>query len=503
MSWKGDLIKAGIYSDGKDINIWRGDLTVYGDIVYTGGVSIAGDVSFTGKFAMGTQGSGIAITSSAPHLMQVHTLPVVDLDDYTSSFGIRSRYEVSTNQTNIVTLEAIDGRFRPKANLGQGNFVGVHGHVEGDGTFTFAGTADSIMCAGHFTVELDTSVTLTSGRVMGVGIDSAVNGSLDVSNATYTGLRIWTGSGREPWTYGITIAGCVTGIDIVEACTAAINVSVIQTASGGLDVTNVLGHGTWSTPLVYGVMDGHTIFRSVSITASTDSYIMGDVFKFLSTATSTGTVVGHYNYVTLAHNTAATYNYYGRLVISTDAVITAAECMLLTVDVSSGVTLGTTGHLSGLHVAMTVASDATDIATGVETVGVYVQTSGIAKDVTGGTIGIKVEHGGGSNYLDYGLQFSNCFESATAIIHMQLTQGNHATGMLFEVDNGHTLASAFTFKDNADGAVTYFADFSATAGNENTAYEKDANAATSIEGKIMIKDSDGDKGYVNVYATAN
>ena len=75
--------------------------------------------------------------------------------------------------------------------------------------------------------------------------------------------------------------------------------------------------------------------------------------------------------------------------------------------------------------------------------------------------------------------------------------------MLFEVDNGHTLASAFTFKDNADGAVTYFADFSATAGNENTAYEKDANAATSIEGKIMIKDSDGDKGYVNVYATAN
>ena len=276
----------------------------------------------------------------------------------------------------------------------------------------------------------------------------------------------------------------------------------VQTVSGGLDVSAVFQHGTWSTPLVYGAMDGHTIFRSVSITASSDSYIMGDVFKLTTTATSTGTMVGYYNYITLAHTTANTYGYYGRLKISADATITNAECMLLTVDVNSGVTLGTTGHLSGLHVAMTVDAAATDIATAIETIGVYVQTSGIAKDVTGNKIGIKVEHGGGSNYLDYGLYFSNCFHNATAVIGMQLTQGNVASGIVFEVDNGHTLSSALTFVDNADGAITYFADFSGTDGSTGNVIEKDATAKSSQnQGWIIVRDSDGNKGYVNVWAS--
>lgn len=416
----------------------------------------------TGVVAAGKQLQGLQIKS---------TFNGSGDDGSITGAEIKARH-TTDNTATVVQLRGLVGNADTK-NATTTTAYGVEGSID-------VGAGGTITTSACFHGNLNNSGTVTTSY-------GAYLEGVSGYNLTYGVYVIYA-------TTGIYIGASTTGINVGGTCTSAINVSAVQTDSGGLDETCVFKHGTWDTPLAYGVMDGHTVFKSVSITASSDSYIMGDLFKLTTTASSAGTLVGHYNYITVAHTTASTYCYYGRLVMSTDATITNAECMLLTVNVNSGVTLGTTGHLSGLHVAMTIDAAATDIATAVETVGVYVQTSGIAKDVTGSTVGIKVEKGGGGNYLDYGLQFSNQFENCTAVEHFQLTQGNAAIAMLIET-GGHTCTSAITLS----GKVLYCFDFDNADdgyGFDKTTTEKNGN----VVGHMIVKDQDGSKAVINVYA---
>ena len=73
------------------------------------------------------------------------------------------------------------------------------------------------------------------------------------------------------------------------------------------------------------------------------------------------------------------------------------------------------------------------------------------------------------------------------------------TNLLFLSNYQGTVTTAI----KVSGTVSYMFDFTGTSGAENTCYEDDQHEATDIEGKIMIKDADGTKAYINVWRTAN
>jgi len=73
------------------------------------------------------------------------------------------------------------------------------------------------------------------------------------------------------------------------------------------------------------------------------------------------------------------------------------------------------------------------------------------------------------------------------------------TNLLFLSNYQGTVTSAIKIS----GTATYLFDLSGVTSAENTVYEDDGAAATTIAGKLMIKDSTGAKGYINVYSVAN
>lgn len=280
--------------------------TVYGTI--TTGISIAGvtgdAISITGSgfFKLGVFGTGIPVTSTANqmHTMEVHTKPAVVFDAWTSSFGIRSRYEITTAQTLSaelsITIHAIDGRLRIKDSLKTGIYAGVCGYVETSDTWTFDGSADSVIAAGLFTVEMDNTATLNTGRVIGVGIDSATAGDEDVSGVTYTGLRIWVGSSKEPWTYGITVDDCVTGISVtVDSAITTTGISITGTMYGA--TARAIKSGISVTAPAHG--DGyaaHDFTLSHTSGANTDAYsCLGAWINIVGPTVLSGSIVSAAN----------------------------------------------------------------------------------------------------------------------------------------------------------------------------------------------------------------
>lgn len=191
-----------------------------------------------GRVLLGTTSVGLPLATSE-HGLAVHCEPAAAFTAYTSSFGIRSRYHVSVAQTNIVTYEAVDARLRVKASMAGGVHAGVQGYIEISDSPTLT---TGMTQAGGFTVEAGAGTVLTSGYLYGVHIDSATADSVDVSNVSYTALRISTGtSSKEAWTYGIYIgdADAVTGLHIGTCTTAGIqcNAKIITGANDtGYDV---------------------------------------------------------------------------------------------------------------------------------------------------------------------------------------------------------------------------------------------------------------------------
>ena len=134
------------------------------------------------------------------------------------------------------------------------------------------------------------------------------------------------------------------------------------------------------------------------------------------------------------------------------------------------------GKISGITVEMNVGAGAT-VAQPIH--GIEVDMRDIRADVAGETIGIKVTMAGGSNYLDYGMQFSNCFNTATAVINFDLTQGNTACVMLVEA-GAHTITNLI----ETTGVVTNL--LALPAGGTAPVVAAATGAGVAAEGSIAI-----------------
>jgi len=231
-------------------------------------INLDGNTEVDGFFNMGTQGAGIAVTTANPYVMELHAKTASNLTagDSGLSCGIRCRYEVGYDQSNQISMIAVEGRLRPKKDLGDGCHAGVSGTIEASegAACVLGGTSTTQRNAGNFCVELGENVTCTSGWLTGVTIDSSTHSGVSMASCTYAGLRIKTSSGKEVWehgiylddasaTTGITLGTCTTGISIgdcvkgIEVGTFASPVTVQNsdwdTAGGAYTITKVMVSG--------------------------------------------------------------------------------------------------------------------------------------------------------------------------------------------------------------------------------------------------------------------
>ncbi len=213
----------------------------------TGATNYALDIQTTGHFRMGTDPDttdiGIPVTNNYPWNMEVYTEPGSALTAGSSGMtcGIRSRYLISVAQTNTISIYAIDARLRVKHAVAGGVHAAIQATIEAStATADWTGSSSTINAAGSFTLDFDELGSLAAGWLCGVSIDSAVHGSLSVASVTFCGLRISTGTSKEPWTYGIHLGDddAVTGIYIGNATTGIL---LDGTFTTGLQVTGTLG----------------------------------------------------------------------------------------------------------------------------------------------------------------------------------------------------------------------------------------------------------------------
>jgi len=263
---------------------------------------------------------------------------------------------------------------------------------------------------------------------------------------------------------------------------------VLSLSETGYDNAIVLQHGTDTTALAYGTQTDHLVMRSLNFTvAVTGKYVLGDVIKITTSAVSTGHIYARKTLVYVGHNTGAVRCNYNEIDITGTAVLNSnIETIKAEVDIEAGAITGT-GKITGVAVVMVALPAVTSIANHIY--GIEVDMRNVRVDTTPGeVVGIKVTMAGGAsppgqNYLDYGLQFSNCFNTATAVINFDLTQGNTAGVLLVE-------SGAFTITNFIEitGTVTNFAKLTAGVSGTHCFF---ANAlaidvATSHALQIMV-----------------
>lgn len=170
------------------------------------------------QMGMGIQGTGIPTLTATPFAFELHAeTGTVALTAGTTGLtcGLRCRYEVSVDQTNTISFEAIDARLRPKADLADGNHCGINGTIEASESGTvLSGTSTTVRSGGFFSLDFDANVSITSGWLCGVTIDSSVHDSVSMASCTFVGMYIKTSSSKELWETGIYIdtGSCVDGI---------------------------------------------------------------------------------------------------------------------------------------------------------------------------------------------------------------------------------------------------------------------------------------------------
>jgi len=248
-------------------------------------------------------------------------------------------------------------------------------------------------------------------------------------------------------------------------------------ADTGYDKAAFIQHGTRTTALVYGTQTSHLLLRSHNITAgATGVYVIGDHGIITTSALSTGYFTGSHYRVNVGHTVGAARAYYGEVNITATAVLNGnVRCFYADLYIAAGTITGA-GKLNGVSVEVAVLAGTT-VAQGIS--GIEVDMRGIKVDVAGETIGIKVTMAGGGNYLDYGMQFSNCFNTATAVLNFDLTQGNVACVILTE-SGAHTITKAFSFT----GTITTLLHFGATGAGIVHGGAAAANVAGYI--KVMV-----------------
>jgi len=287
---------------------------------------------------------------------------------------------------------------------------------------------------------------------------------------------------------------------LATATTNAINITVPMTSEQGWNVGVAFQHGTMAVPLDYGtVAASDLVLIETSIEAiATAQWVIGQVNQLTTAGASTGYFLGGYNYLLVGHNAGAAIAFYAEVDITATAALSGNVQGLFSEMIVAAGTITGAGKISGLTVEMNVVAGAT-VANPV--IGIEVDMRDIKVDCAGEMIGIKVTKAGGSNYLDYGLKFSNQFENVTAVIGFDLTQGNVPVAMLCETAT-HTLTTFAKFT-NSTGAITNLFDFSGYGSGNGEIIEADAAEATTIYGKLKIIDCAGNAAYINLWSTPN
>jgi len=294
----------------------------------------------------------------------------------------------------------------------------------------------------------------------------------------------------------LTING---SLEFDTATDTAINVSVPMTSEGGWNVGAVFQHGSMATPLDYGTVAANDlVLKETSVEAiATAQWVIGDIIQLSTAGASTGYFLGAYNYILVNHNAGAAIAQYVEVDITATAALSGnVQGLFSEMIVAAGAITGA-GKISGLTVEMNVTAGAT-VAN--HMYGIEVDMRGIAVDTAGDKVGIKVTMAGGSNYLDYGMQFSNEFSSTTAVMHFDLTQGNAPIGLLFE-SGAHTTGSVITLT----GAHTNLLTLPAAGTAPVTANELVPSAApdaTTVGADACITvDVNGTPYYIALYDT--
>ena len=210
----------------------------------TRAINIAG-----GIFAMGAQGSGIPVTTDYPFGFDLHVKPVTALTagDTGKTCGIRMRYEVGADQTNMISVMAISGHLRPKKDLGDGTHAGVEGLLEASEVGTvLSGTATTQRMGGHFALSLSADVSVIEGWLTGITVDSSVNAGTTLdSTVEFAGVRVKKTGSAQDWEYGIHIADATTAVSISTATTG------IDFTGGYTTGINFIGGDTY-VPMLIG-----------------------------------------------------------------------------------------------------------------------------------------------------------------------------------------------------------------------------------------------------------
>lgn len=501
MSFRGNLLRAGIDSDGKVVTVYRNDGRL--------------DVSTRNSDTTGTIRSAILThTEGADSLTKITEVMKVILDS-----------EYTTGDWVNAIVGRIDYGSAGDAKGGMAAAVCAEVNLPGKGCESGSGAIYPL----DLEIEAPTSYVsdanpATPIAFMKFGLWGGAKAQVDSGGYLFHTSGLTAGSGKilseNSRTLKVDIEGTakylylsdteddlgtmvVDSISLQTAVTTAINVSGVCTGntSNGLLGSAILQHGSYTTPVAHGSITAtHLVLQSIHISiASTGQYVFGNLCRLDTSGTTTGHLIGHYGYIYHgAYACGDSYAVRGRIDITATAALGLADALMGEVNITAGTVTGSSGaSINGLHIDVNVTAGATVAQ---EIHGILINTSGIAVDTSGDKIALKIEHAGGSNYLDYAIHIGNCLHNATAAIFIQATQGDLACGIKFDA-GGHTMTTALSF--NATAAITYFADFTGTTGANGTCYEDDANAATNIEGKIMCLDKDGNKIYINCYRTEN
>ena len=287
MSWKGDLIRAGIHSDGSNINIWRGNLTVYGSLTFTGGIEIEGDVVFDDKVTV--QGGFVLEDGRVATGVIAGSAIDIDATTWQYSEGVELRYTIS-DWDDVYTLTSFRGVYLRAQNdeaNGAGSIYGMecygvttvelaniwgalfYGYVKGATAVevdrVYGIQTEVSWDAGGLEDTLTVEATPILAKVTSGNIDdyTKIHGMIirmgDMAGGSRTfgsGIKIEDDgdmSGTSSFTYGLNVAiGCTNAVLIAGATTDAIKVSgtptnsdillhngatIMNGAAGTLDIT--------------------------------------------------------------------------------------------------------------------------------------------------------------------------------------------------------------------------------------------------------------------------
>ena len=438
-------------------------------------ISLAGTGSAAGIAISGACLAGISITGAATDGIKIATGAMTD--------GIEIASACSANGLNISGVCA-DG-------------------IEISGAATTTGINISADCITGLTIAAQTTAGITiAATVKGIDITGACSDTGIELSGTSTNFAIDISAAQTAVGLGISGA-CATGILIGGTNTAcAINISAIQGAGGDWDAAALIKHGTYSTALAYGAITaGHTVLKSTHVTATvTGHYLMGDLNFLETSGVSTGYFVAGYNYVNVAHTCGAAIGQYVEVDFAGTSEMTGnCQGLFSEVIVNAGSVISGAGKISGATIEVNIVAGATVVQ---PVYGIEVDMRDIKADIAGQTAGIKITKAGTSNYLDYGILFSNQFENTTAVIGFDLTQGSTPTVMLLDT-GAHTTTTFAKFNNTGAGVITNLFDFSGYGSGNGEIIEADAAEATSIYGKLKIIDCSGNAAYINLWSTPN